>query len=310
MKQKVLGVMFIAGTCVAAQGDDALMSLASVSEESEMLVGPNVGATALPVPQATDAERRVHATVGLDVTNAYFSRGLRQEDRGIIFQPYGTFGLDVVKSDSWNLEVYAGMWHSVHDRKTNAGTSDGTLAKWYEADAYFGANVGMGDWTVGVQYGWFLSPGDAFTTVEELQVAASYDDSAVLGAWALSPSALLVIETGDGTSDGLEKGGYLQLGVEPGIDIEDGGVKGLRLSVPVVLGVSAWDYYEDAQGDNFYGFTSVGVKASYALHSSEQWGEASCYAACNLLHLGDLASTVNDDEETALVVSAGVAFSF
>jgi hypothetical protein len=64
-----------------------------------------------------------------------------------------------------------------------------------------------------------------------------------MGAWSLSPAAALVIETGDGTSDGLDKGAYLQLSVEPGFDIEQETVESLRLSFPVVLGLSARDYY-------------------------------------------------------------------
>jgi hypothetical protein len=155
MQQKIsIAVLsLLAAASHVALADDGV-ELATAAEELDMLVpGANVGQTALPTPDSEGTTRRVHATVGFDLTGAYFSRGLRQEDRGILFQPYATFGFDVVQSEAWNLQLYAGTWNSVHDRKTAAGTSDNTLAKWYEADAYFNANAEFGKWSAGIQYG-------------------------------------------------------------------------------------------------------------------------------------------------------------
>lgn len=307
-----------------AKADDGI-ELSNVPEMMEMFApGPNVGEERLPIPktpappkepaeQASDEEpsRRLHFTLGVDFTNAYYSRGLRQEDRGVIAQPYATVGLDFYRSDDWNLQAYLGTWNSLHDRKTGSGTEDSTLENWYEVDAYFGLTAEYDRWTLGGQYGWFISPNDAFTTVQELQFSASYDDADHLGAWALAPNATLVIETGDGTSDGLEKGAYLQLGVEPGYDFEQSTVESLRLSAPIIVGLSAWDYYQQSESeDDFFGFFSVGCKCSVGLLTSDEWGELSAYAAINLLVLGDYASQVNDDEDTEVVWSVGLAYSY
>ncbi len=307
IKASIVVLSVIAGTARAEDG----VTLASAMEAMEYFAsGPNVGEIALPTPEPSTTDRRVTVLAGLDVTNAYFSRGLRQEDRGVIVQPYATVGVDFVRSEEWTAQAYVGTWNSVHDRKTGAGTTDQTRAKWYEADLYFGVEVEHGAWSLGLQYGWFMSPSDAFGTVEELQVTAGFDDEEALGPWALSPTAVLVVETGDGTSDGLAKGGYLQLSVEPGVDIEQEVVSELRLSVPVVLGLSAWDYYEDADGDNRYGSTSIGAKLSCTLHESDAWGKVEAYAAVNLLHLGPLGRDMNDGEETAVVWSCGMACEF
>jgi hypothetical protein len=308
-----------------ASGDDGV-ELSNVPEMMEMFApGPNVGEERLPIPKPpappkeAPAEhapveapaRRLHLTLGVDFTNAYYSRGLRQEDRGVIAQPYATAGLDFYRSDTWNLQAYLGTWNSLHDRKTGSGTNDSTLENWYEADAYFGLTAEYESWTLGAQYGWFLSPNDAFTTVQELQFSASYDDADDMGAWALAPNATLVIETGDGTSDGLDKGAYLQFGIEPGYDFEQSTVESLRVSAPIIVGLSAWDYYEQAPGeDDLFGFFSVGCKCSIGLTSGEEWGELSAYAAVNLLVLGDYASQVNDDEDTEVVWSVGLAYSY
>lgn len=308
-----------------ARADDGV-ELSNVPEMAELFApGPNVGEERLPIPKppAPPKEppteqapleapaRRVHLTLGLDFTNAYYSRGLRQEDRGVIAQPYATVGLDFYRSQDWNLQAYLGTWNSLHDRKTGSTTEDSTLANWYEADAYFGLTADYERWTFGAQFGWFLSPNDAFTTVEELQFSATYDDADDLGAWALAPNATLVIETGDGTSDGLERGAYVQLGIEPGYDFEQSSVESFRLSAPIILGLSAWDYYEQSENDDdFFGFVSVGCKCSVGLFASDEWGELSAYAAVNLLLLGDYASQVNDDEDTEVVWSVGLAYSY
>ncbi|MFO0856217.1 MAG: hypothetical protein U0640_02530 [Phycisphaerales bacterium] len=315
-------LVLIAGAAIAQDG----VEITNVPEMSEfMLPGPNVGNETLPTPKHDHEPRevdgkpvphemeahRVHMTLGLDLTGAYYSRGLRQEDRGVIAQPYATVGLDFFRGEDWNWQAYVGTWNSIHDRKTGAATPDESRAAWYEADAYFGVTAETGKWTLGAQYGWFLSPNDAFTTVEELQFSASYDDSEAMGAWAMSPNATLVIETGDGTSDGFEKGAYLQLGVEPSYEFEQKTFESLSISAPIIVGLSAWDYYQESDDeDNFFGFASVGVKLSADLYTSDEWGSVSAYVAGNYLLLGDMASQVNDDEDTAFVWSAGISYSY
>lgn len=316
-------IVTVAGAAIAQDG----VEVSSVPELPEMMLpGPNVGEDNLPTPKhdhehERDAEgrpvphemeaHRLHVTLGLDVTGAYYSRGLRQEDRGILGQPYATVGFDFYRGDDWSWQAYVGTWNSVHDRKTGAATSDESRRSWYEADAYFGVTAEAGEWSLGVQYGWFLSPNDAFTTVEELQLSASYDDSEDLGKWALAPNVTLIIETGDGTSDGQQKGGYLQLGIEPGYDFEQETLESLRFSVPVFVGLSAWDYYQKADGsDDFFGYASIGAKLSADLYSSDEWGTLSAYVSGNYLFLGDMASEGNDEEDTAFVWSAGLSYSY
>ncbi len=307
-------LVLIAGAAIAQDG----VEVTNVPEMAEfMLPGPNVGEDRLPTPKmpeetatAEAPARRILVTLGLDLTNAYYSRGLRQEDRGVIAQPYATVGLDFFRGEDWNWQAYVGTWHSIHDRKTAAGTSDESRAPWYEADAYFGVIAETGNWTLAAQYGWFLSPSDAFTTVEELQFSATYDDSEAMGAWAMSPTATLIIETGDGTTS-FEKGAYLQLSAAPSYEFEQQTFESLSISAPVMVGLSAWDYYQETDDeDNFFGFASVGVKLSADLYTSDEWGSVSACIAGNYLLLGDMASQVNDDEDTAFVWSAGISYSY
>ena len=316
-----VAAFFAAASHAAAQDNGS--SLANAAEfNMELLAGPNTGEPALPTPppprslelQEPAVEPPVntgaiHLSLGLDLTNAYFSRGLRQEDEGFIAQPWATVGLDLLNNDAWSLQAYAGSWNSLHTEETGAANTEDSIGKWYESDAYFGLTASTGNWELGAQYGWFTSPNSAFTTVEELQFSASYDDSGAMGEWALAPSAVLVIETGDGTSDGLGKGTYLQCSVEPGCACS--AVEGLAFSVPVIAGFSASDYYEHEDGsDDAFGFLSVGAKATYTPQCDGRYGEWSCYLAAHALFLGDLGKELNDDDGTALVISAGVSMEY
>lgn len=327
--KNVKGRSLIAFALCAAGLNAVAVAQVAIDPEGSYASGPNMDRDLLPTPvrepkgdqpstpaadeAAAADDQRVRLVAGIDFTNAYYSRGLRQEDRGILWQPFATVGIDVIRTDDYTLTPYVGTWNSFHDRATGSGTTDGTLDKWYEADFYFGINAVRGAWTFGAQYGWFASPNDAFTTVEELQLSVSFDDSEHLGDWSLQPNITLIIETGDGTSDGFEKGGYLQLGVTPGFDLgeREGGDALLRVDVPVTVGLSAWDYYQTADDeDDLFGFASVGVKVTYELPVDDKFGSWSVYASATGALLGDMAAEVNDDEDTVGILSAGVGVEF
>lgn len=325
-------VCYLVASLLAFAGSVNVHAQEALAGADEYASGPNLDRDLLPTPvreprrdadKPSDAtapttaevedDRRVHLVAGIDFTNAYYSRGLRQEDRGVLWQPFATIGIDVIRTDDYTLTPYIGTWHSFHDRATGSGTDDGTLDKWYEADFYFGVNATKGAWTFGAQYGWFASPNDAFTTVEELQLSVSFDDTEHLGAWSMQPNITLIIETGDGTSDGFEKGGYLQLGVTPGFDLGSraDGEALVRIDVPVTVGLSAWDYYQTADDeDELFGFASIGVKASYALPVDDKFGAWTLYASATGALLGDMAADVNDDEDTVGILSAGLSVEY
>lgn len=322
MRTLSLAFVLLAGTATSAFAQDDGSQVANVPDFfPEALVGPNTGETALPKPPPPSPiaiepgeepgvnTGAIHLSLGIDFTNAYFSRGLRQEDKGFLAQPWATVGFDLVNNDDWTLQGYVGVWNSLHSKKTGAANTEESISTWYESDAYFGLTGTTGNWELGAQYGWFTSPNSAFTTVEELQLSASFDDSECMGDWSLSPAVMLVVETGDGTSDGMGKGAYLQCSVEPGCECST--VEGLAFSFPVIAGFSASDYYEHSdESDDFLGFVSLGAKASYELPCNKKYGAWSCYLACNVLFLGDLAKEINDDNGTEFVASAGVSMEY
>lgn len=113
-----------------------------------------------PHSEATQpaAEAAMNASIGVDLTTAYYFRGLRQEDRGFIVQPYFTVGMDAFSGEGWSSNLSLGVWNSFHDRATGSDSPDDTISKWYEADFLIGPSVTLGRWTLGAQYVWYTSP--------------------------------------------------------------------------------------------------------------------------------------------------------
>jgi hypothetical protein len=120
-------------------------------------------------------------TGGLDVLNAYFFRGIPQDDTGVILWPYGDLGFALHSGDGGltSLTVNVGLWNSLHTGLTG---SDGPGKLWYEADFYSTLGFGFGGGsTVGVTYTAYTSPNGMFGTVKELSFKFALDDSGALG---------------------------------------------------------------------------------------------------------------------------------
>lgn len=323
MRAVVVSCVCVATSLCVAQNAGALAS------QGEYASGPNMDRDLLPTPMKRDDEKRadaaapvateaeeesrLHFSAGIDFTNAYYYRGIRQEDRGFLAQPWATLGIDIYKPEGFTLTPYIGTWNSFHDRATGAAQNDNLDDKWYESDIYFGANAAFGKWTLGAQYGFFTSPSDAWTTIEELQFMATYDDSEWLGACSMKPTVVLAFETSDGTADGQDKGTYLQLGVTPGFNLgtREGGDALVRIDIPVTVGLSLSDYYQGSDGeDETFGYASIGIKASYAIPLDDKWGSWTVYGSATGVLLGDSTQDFNDDEDTVGILSAGVSLSF
>jgi len=81
--------------------------------------------------------------------------------------------------------------------------------------------------TIGLPYGLatslnyilYTSPNGAFSTVQQFDWGISLDDSEWLGAFALNPGVIFSFEL-DNTSFGDDEGGYFELNLEPGFDLE------------------------------------------------------------------------------------------
>jgi hypothetical protein len=246
-------------------------------------------------------------TGGFDFLNAYFFRGIPQDedDFGGVMWPYADLGFSLFSSDGAvkSVGVNLGTWNSLH---TGAVGLDGPTEKmWYESDFYATLGFGFGGGTsLGVTYTAYTSPNSLFSTVKEVAFKFAVDDSSYLGGAAVKPYVLLARELGDAQADGgLDAGTYLELGIAPGYSIPRA-----SFAVPVKVGLSLGDYYEGPDGDETFGFFSVGGVVTVPFTSAPtRFGSWNVHGGVEYLRLGDRNQSLGENN---VVGSIGIGFSY
>jgi hypothetical protein len=259
---------------------------------------------------------RISLSAGADWTTDYYFRGIVQETRGYIVQPYGevTFKLWDGVPAFGNLALSLGTWNSLHGGPTGIESSNSDPKVWYESDFY--TRVG---WTMfealsaNIVYTAYMSPNSAFTTVQELAFGFGYDDTKFLGPFALNPSALLAFEVKGQADGGDRKGVYLQLGLAPGYTFAAESKYPVTLSVPLLVGLSLDDYYEFGTGrDTTFGYFQGGVGLSVPLaFIPASFGSWTLKTGVNVLYLNGNVRDVNKDRDrTEIIGTVGLAFTY
>jgi len=285
-------IEMVARTCRAWLLAGAVVSLSASPAWAQGSVDPNPGAVTL--------------TGGVDVLNAYFFRGIPQDDTGVITWPYGDLGFSLFSGDGGvkSVGVNVGLWNSLH---TGSAGSDGPSGKlWYESDFYATLGFGFGGGTnVGVTYTAYTSPNGMFGTVKEISFKVAVDDSGLLGRAAVKPYVALAREL-DGQADGgAKEGTYLELGASPGFNGKRAGV-----TVPVRVGLSLSNYYEGVNGDETFGFLSVaGVVTVPFSAMPTKFGSWNIHGGVEFLMLGDRNEAVFGDS-SHVITSVGLGLSY
>lgn len=265
----------------------------------------------LGVFAAPAAAQDVAVTGGLDVTNRYMFRGIRQNRGEASIWPFADVGIPVSMGDGAvkTVTVNIGTWNAFHTELSDVFNRDGELTsnKWYESDLYATLGVGFSKASLGFTYTSYMSPGNYFHNVQELAIKVTGDDSGALGKAALKPYGLIAFELGDGQADGgAEKGVYVELGVSPGISTDQ-----VSVAFPIKLGLSAKDYYEFGSGDDAkFGYFSVGGVVTVPINSN--WN---VHGGLELQLYGDRLRAVNGfgddfDRRYTGIASIGIGFSY
>ena len=261
---------------------------------------------------------RIAFTTGIDFSHAYFFRGIRQEREGFIIQPYADLAVDVYSNpDGRGLTgaVFTlGQWNSLHTGPTGADGPSQHVGAWYESDFFTGLTLVIDNWEAGVTYTSYLSPNHTFGTTQEVAFSVGMDDSALLEAFALSPHAVLAIETAGGADGGGGKGVYLEIGVEPGTELVE---EVVSVSFPVTFGFSLSNYYENGlppgsprhMNDRF-GFFGVGAVAAAPLPVAESLGAWELAGGVQVLALGEYVESLNDGDQFQIIGSFGVSIGY
>ena len=259
---------------------------------------------------------KVSFSTGLDFSHAYFFRGIIQETDGFIGQPYGEIAFELFEdTEGLNTGSLAlGFWNSLHSGPSGSGGPSMNTTAWYEMDFYAGLSLGLvGQWQADVVYTQYMSPNDTFSTVKELALGLAFDDSERMGALALAPYVMLAVEA-SGNAAGIESGVYVELGVEPGLPLEDSPVS---LTFPVTLGLSLSDYYQNTDpmvgmvgANDGFGYFDLGIVASVPLDVSESYGSWEVSGGVHLLFLGDTLEAANAGDQFQAIGSFGVSIGY
>jgi hypothetical protein len=299
----VLGAVLTAAP-VSAQTSPPAPPAASESEQrpAEVAKGPNTG--------------RLSLSGGVDWTSAYFFRGIKQETEGLILQPYGELSIKLVDDAGalTSLSLTPGIWNSLQTGPTGSDSPTASDPKvWYEFDGYVRLSAVLWEeLTTYALYTAYVSPNNAFGTVQELAFGIGYNDAKLLGPFALNPSFLVAFEL-DGQADaGTDKGIYAQIGIAPGYTFLPESRYPLTVTVPVSVGLSLKDYYEFGTGsDDTFGYFSGGVNVSIPLaFIPPDFGKWLVKAGVTVLYLGDNLKTINDGDRVQLIGTVGVAFTY
>jgi hypothetical protein len=270
-----------------------------------------------PWSWAQTNEGRISLDLGVDFTTDYYFRGIRQETDDSIIQPSAEIGFKLYEGAPGagldSIKGTLGIWNSFHGGDTGADGSETTDPKfWYESDLYAGIAVGFAKrFELGLTYTLYTSPNSSFNDVGEWSISLSFDDSELLGPFSLSPSATLAFEV-DGSAFGPDKGTYLQLGIEPGATLFENPQVSVEVAVPLTLGLSLDDYYEDANGnDDTFGYFDAGIAVNVGFGGiPKAFGELSVTVAGHFLFLGDNLEEANSGDAVKPIGSIGVSLSY
>jgi hypothetical protein len=264
-------------------------------------------------------------TGAIDFTNNYMFRGIRQDaDPQLIMQPYFDLGIALHSADSGlkSATINFGTWNSLHTGGSGLDSASGKL--WYESDFYAALGFGFKAGTFNMQYTAYTSPNTGFTTVKEIFLKFTGDDSAALGKAAMHPYGLVAFEMGTepgtGQADaGQNAGTYLELGVAPGY----AGSKA-TLAFPIKVGLSLSDYYELNEGtallpnyvDHMFGYFSVAGAVTVPItKATSPFGTWNVHGSVEFQQLGDTTKVINADENGdpnshKVIATVGLGFTY
>jgi hypothetical protein len=243
-----------------------------------------------------------------DITNAYLFRGLLQDDTGFIMQPSADAGVRLF-SDTSGTVLHVGTWNSLHTGLT--GSDGPTHRLWYESDFYTTLAFALTeDFGVGATYTAYTSPNGSFSAVKELSFKVGPTDNAAYSPTFLAPYALVAFELdthpGLGQADGGQHAGtYLEFGAAPrwaGAPVD--------VFFPIRVGLSLSNYYELAGVDHTFGFLSLGAHAELPLVRTSNYGAWNVHGGIDFFSLGDTPEAFNAGDQTKLVASVGIGFTY
>ncbi len=226
---------------------------------------------------------------GVTFVSEYLTRGLVQEDKGVIAEPYLDLYIKLYSGDpnSWGINSVSGQLSFWADVASNSGhfgngpiagqpllhKPGNTVPDWYEFDWDPGISVTFAQkFTLLTQYFEFDSPAGGFNTARSLDANLTYDDSGFMGPWSLHPHVTVLYEFGAPGSAGLKTHAwYEEFGIAPSYTFLPKSTYPITLALPATVGLSGQGGFYDYQQSptvnhaDWFGYFAVGPTISVPL---------------------------------------------
>jgi hypothetical protein len=204
-------------------------------------------------------ESCITGDLGVTFVSEYISRGLVLENQGVIAQPYLDLYFKLYEGTGFINKVVLNVsfWSSVDSHVEPAGNQT-TVRNWYEFDYTPGIAVTFAkNFTLTASYYEFDSPANAFNTARSLNFSLAYDDTDLLGKFALHPHFTYLRELDANGAAGLNfNANYYEIGVAPGFSVGP-----LAVTFPITVGLGSEGFYDG----NAFGYATGGVQLSIPL---------------------------------------------
>ena len=222
---------------------------------------------------------RLHALVGLTFADKYLTpRGMIVQDEGLTIQTLFLGFLDVYdgKPDAFlsDVTLVGGFWsdYATDGIPENLGPGS-SETNFIEIDPILGLSFGLGkSFKLEVTYTAFCMQILDIGTSHHLETKLSYNDSELLGAFALHPYLLYWKEL-DGKATaaanfGVEDSYYLEVGIAPATKLGP-----VKLEAPMRVLLPDDDFYGETFGDSStVGLYEVGLKATVPINMPAGYG--------------------------------------
>jgi len=264
----------------------------------------------------TATKSAITGDLGVNFVSEYISRGAPQEIKGTIAQPYADLYFSVYEGTGFidKVSLNLGVWSSLQSAHTLAGSASGaassTTSAWYEFDYTPGIAVTFAkNYTLTVSYFEFDSPNDAFLASRNANFSLAYNDTDLLGAFALHPHVTYLRELDGKAVNGYstKEGNYYEVGIVPALPAYGP----VTISFPINAGFGSSDFYLDNKA---FGYFSGGVNASVALPVPAKYGTWAFNAGATYYRLADQTAWVYDAANTIdknrAVYQAGIGATF
>jgi hypothetical protein len=295
----------------------AMSSLALTSPTSTWAGTPDKA-----VVEVAPSEPWIHALLQIDISDHYITpRGLNVENEGVIFQPLFLVFWDLYKDKDASfltgISLTTGVWSSIHTNESGADPG-----YWNEFDPIFGLTFKFkGGITLDTTYTAFDSMVDSYPTSSHLEVKLSYDDTPILGAFALHPYVAFWQELDEKATvvfntETSESTYYFTIGINP--SFKAGPVK---FEFPTFINLVAEDFYQQFDGSGGGSGLAVfctSVKASIPLtFVPKDMGFWTLYAGVKYYHLsndglrdGNSVLTANEHKDDLVQFHGGLSIFF